>query len=67
MINNIVVIIIITTATPKTGCGLLPEVILFQRGSNNSALTKEVLVVYPDNRLWEVVAYKRWSHVEIQL
>ena len=35
--------------------------LLFTRGSNCKALTKEILV------FWKAVAYGRWSHMEVQL
>ena len=31
------------------------------------ALTGEILVFWIGGRLWEVVAYKRWSHMEGRL
>ena len=40
---------------------------LFTRGSNYSALTGKNVVFQIGGRLWEVVAYERWSHMEVQL
>ena len=37
----------------------------FTRGSNCKALTGKILVFLID--LWEVVAYERWSHLEVRL
>ena len=37
------------------------------RDSNCKALTGKILVFWIGGRLWEVVAYKRWSHMEVQL
>ena len=39
------------------------------RDSNCKALTGKILVFWIGglNRLWEVVAYERWSHMEVQL
>ena len=39
----------------------------FTRGSNCKALTGKRLVFWTGGRLWEAVAYKRWSHVEVRL
>ena len=39
----------------------------FTRGSNCKALTGKVLVFWISGHLWEVVAYKRWLHMEVQL
>ena len=41
----------------------------FTRGSNCKALTGKVLVheFWTGGLLWEVVAYKRWSHMEVPL
>ena len=38
----------------------------FTRGSNCKALTEKVLVFWIGGRLWEVVAYERWSHKEVR-
>ena len=38
---------------------------LFTRGSDYRDLTGKILVFWKGGRLWEVVAYKRWSHVEV--
>ena len=38
---------------------------LFNRGSNCKALTGKILVFWIGGHLWEVVAYKRWSHMEV--
>ena len=37
------------------------------RGSNYKALTAKICVFWIAGRLWEVVAYERWSHVEVRL
>ena len=39
----------------------------FTRGSNCKALTEKVLVFWISGRLWQVVAYERWSHMEVRL
>ena len=39
----------------------------FIRGSNCKALTGKVLVFWIGGRLWEVIAYERWSHMEVRL
>ena len=36
-------------------------------GSNYRALTGKNLVFWIGGRLWEVVAYERWSHMEVRL
>ena len=37
----------------------------FTRGSNRKALTEKILVFWSGGNLWEVVAYKRWLHIEV--
>ena len=37
------------------------------RDSNCKALTGNILVFWIAGRLWEVVAYERWSYMEVQL
>ena len=39
----------------------------FTRGSNCKALTGKILVFWIGGNLLEVVAYKRWSHMEVRL
>ena len=39
----------------------------FTRISNCKALSGKVLVFWIGGRLWEVVAYERWSRMEVQL
>ena len=39
----------------------------FTRGSNCKALTGKILKFWLDSHLWEVVAYERWLHTEVQL
>ena len=39
----------------------------FTRGSKCNALTQKTLVFWIGGRLWEVVAYERWSHMEVRL
>ena len=39
----------------------------FARGSNCKALTGKFLVFWIGGHLWEVVAYERWSHMEVLL
>ena len=39
----------------------------FTTGSNCRALTGNVLVFWIGGRLWEVVAYAKWSHMEVRL
>ena len=40
---------------------------LFTRSSNCKASTGKVLVFWIGGRLREVVAYERWSHMEVRL
>ena len=40
---------------------------LLTRGSNYSALTGKNLVFWIGGLLWQVVAYERWWHMEVQL
>ena len=44
---------------------------LFIRGFNSysycKALTGKVLVFWIGGRSWDVVAYERWSHIEVRL
>ena len=39
----------------------------FTTGSNCRALTGNALVFWIGGRLWEVVAYEKWSHMEVRL
>ena len=39
----------------------------FTGGSNCNALTGKILVFWIGGRLWEMVAYERWSHMAGQL
>ena len=39
----------------------------FTRGSNCKALTGKILVFWIGGRLWDVVAYESWSHMEVRL
>ena len=39
----------------------------FKRSSNYRALTGKNLVFWIGGRLWEVVPYERWSHMEVRL
>ena len=39
----------------------------FTRGPNREALTRKNLVFWIGGRLYEVVAYERWPHMEIRL
>ena len=39
----------------------------FSRGSNCKALNGKILVLRIGGRLWEVVAYEIWSHVQVGL
>ena len=39
----------------------------FTRGSYRKALSGKILVFWIGGRLWEVVAYERWSPMEVQL
>ena len=36
----------------------------FTRGSNCNALTGKILVFWIGSRLWEVITYERWLHME---
>ena len=38
----------------------------FTRGSNCKALTGEILVFWIGGRLWELVTYEWWSHMEVR-
>ena len=38
----------------------------FTGGFNCKALTRKILVFWIDGRLWEVVAYQRWSLMEVR-
>ena len=49
------------------GRGRLHEVQSFYRGSNCKALAGKILVFWIDGRLCEVVAYERWSLMEVRL
>jgi len=40
---------------------------LFTTGSNCKALTGQILVFWIGSRLWEAVAHKSWSHIEVRL
>ena len=49
-----------------------PEILLtWQRDVTTSlffrALTGKILVIWIDDRLWEVVAYERWSHRDVRM
>ena len=39
----------------------------FTRGSSYRALTANNLAFWIGGRLWEVVTYERWSHMEVRL
>ena len=39
----------------------------FTTRSNCTALTRKILVFWIGGRLWELVAYERWSHMEVRL
>ena len=39
----------------------------FTRDSNYRVLLKKILVFWIDRRMWEMAAYLRWSHIEVQL
>jgi len=52
---------------PKSGRGPSYRKWTFTKGSNCEALTGKVLVFWIGGRLWEVVAYDRWFHIEVQL
>ena len=39
----------------------------FTRGSNYKDFTGKVCVFWIGGCLWEVVAYKRWSHMKVRL
>ena len=39
----------------------------FTRGSNCKALTGKIAVFRIGGRLWEVVAYEKWLHMEVRL
>ena len=40
---------------------------LFTRGSNCKALTGKILVFWIGSRLWEVVVYEMWLHMDFRL
>ena len=39
----------------------------FTRDSNCKALSGKILVFWIGRRLWEVVAFERWSHMKVRL
>ena len=39
----------------------------FTRGFNCKALAGKILVLWIGGRLWETIAYERWSHMEVLL
>ena len=39
----------------------------FTRGFNFKALARKILVFWIGGRLWETIAYERWSHMEVRL
>ena len=39
----------------------------FERNSNCRALTGKNLVFWISGRVWKVIAYERWSHIEVRL
>ena len=39
----------------------------FTRSSSSKAFTGKILVFCVSGRLWEVVAYEGWSHMEVRL
>ena len=39
----------------------------FTRDSNYGVLLEKILVFWIDRRMWEMAAYMRWSHIEVQL
>ena len=39
----------------------------FTRGSSCKAFTGKILLFWIGGRLWEVIAYERWSHMEVRL
>ena len=53
--------------TSKSGRGRLLEVWSFTRGFYCRDLTRENLVFWRGGRLWEVVAYEMWSHMEVRM
>ena len=55
-----------TPPGPKSGRGRLQEVVVFQRYQLYS-FDWENFSVLVGGRLWQVVAYERWSHIEVQL
>ena len=50
----------------KSGLGRSQEVV-FCRGSNCKALTGKVSVFWIGGRLWKVVGYERWLHMDVRL
>ena len=50
----------------KSALGRLQEVVVY-RGSNCKALTGKVSVFWIAGRLWKVVAYERWLHMDVRL
>ena len=52
------------TVSQKSGRGRSQEVVIYQR-FQYEALTQNNLVFWEGGPLWEVVAYRRWLHVEV--
>ena len=55
------------TFRPKNVVAVTYRRFSFTRGSSCKALSGKVLVFWIGGRLWEVVAYKRWSQMEVRL
>ena len=49
----------------KIALGRLQEVVVYK--SNCKALTGKVSVFWIGGRLWKVVAYERWLHMDVRL
>ena len=55
------------TFRPKNVVAVTYRRFSFTRGSSCKALSGKVLVFWIGGRLWEVVAYKRWSQMEVRM
>ena len=54
-----------TLVPPPGGVAVAYRRWAFTISSNFKALTGKILVFWIAGRLWEVVAYEKWSHMEV--
>ena len=52
---------------PKSGRGRLQEVVVYKRFQQLGFDWENFVFFFMGGRLWEVVAYERWSHMEVRL